>query len=122
MSKVKYVNNFQSFVNSTDNVMEGAIARMSKDTGTIAKIRIPFKGGDLQKSEEQIKVSKLHMKVLFNEEYASYQERGERKDGSRKVRKYSTPGTGKDFLKEAGEKVGRDAVNYFKQAANLAKA
>lgn len=121
-STVKVVNNMPRFYRSSTEMMGGALSRMGKDIINISKIRVPFKEGDLMKSAEDVKVSALHRKVLYNEEHAGYQERGKRKDGSRKVRNYSTPGTGKDFLKGAGKQVSKNALNYFKQAASLARA
>ena len=121
-SSVKVVNNMPKFYRSNTEMMGGALSRMGRDIVNISKIRVPFKDGDLMKSAEEVKVSVLHRKVLYNKEYAGYQERAKRKDGSRKVRNYSTPGTGKDFLKGAGKQVKQNVLNYFKQAASLAKA
>lgn len=39
--------------------------------------------------------------------YAGYQERGEAVDGSRKVRKYTTPGTGKHYMEDSARKVSQ---------------
>lgn len=119
---MKVVNNMPRFYRSNTEMMGGALSRMGRDIINISKIRVPFREGDLMKSAEDVKVSALHHKVLYNEEYAGYQERGKRKDGSRKVRNYSTPGTGKDFLKGAGKQVKQNVLNYFKQAASLARA
>ena len=43
----------------------------------------------------------LNGKIKWNKDYAQYQERGSRKDGSRPVRNYTTPGTGKNFAVNA---------------------
>lgn len=40
-------------------------------------------------------------------DYAGYQERGEMKDGTKKVRRYTTPGTGKNYMKDSAQDVGR---------------
>lgn len=45
--------------------------------------------------------------------YASYQERGMRRDGTHVVRKYTTPGTNKDFAKNAVVKVINNADYYY---------
>ena len=43
--------------------------------------------------------------IVWREPYAQYQERGERADGTRVIKHYTTPGTGKDFAKNAVKKV-----------------
>lgn len=39
--------------------------------------------------------------------YAGYQERGEMKDGSKKVRRYTTAGTGKYYMRDSADAVAR---------------
>ena len=120
-NKVKVTDNFNKFDTKMTKVFDSALGRMGKDIKQIASIRIPFKSGDLQGSIENKRDDVLKHKVLINSEYAGYQERGVRKDGSHKVRKYTTPNTGKKFLKGAGDDVSKNALNYLKQANQLIK-
>ena len=57
---------------------------------------VPFrpgnKGGHLRDE-----VTLTNTSVTYNMEYASYQYYGIRKDGTHKVRRYTTPGTGKKW-------------------------
>lgn len=118
---IKKTDNLMKFVNNNADDMDRALSRMSKDILQISKVRVPFKRGNLQKQGESKKIAKMKHRVVYDEEYAAYQERGQRKDGTRRVINYSTPGTGKDFLKGAGQTVGKQALNYLRQAANRKK-
>lgn len=121
MSRVKVVDNLPAFVRNNTQVMSAALSRMANDIKQVSKIRVPFKTGQLQKSGQVRKKGELHMQVVYDEDYAGYQERGRRADGSREVRKYTTPSTGKNFLKNAGKQIAKDFVNFIKQAASRVK-
>lgn len=47
----------------------------------------------------------LHGTIEWRKVYAQYQERGARQDGSRRVKKYTTPGTGAHFAENAVKEV-----------------
>lgn len=51
--------------------------------------------------------------IKWGKHYAAYQERGYT---SGPVRRYTTPGTGKDFAKNAVKEVKDDARRYFREA------
>jgi len=55
-------------------------------------------------------------KISWNTAYAQYQERGMRRDGSRRVRNYTTGGTGKAFAFNAVKQVTKDMKKYFDRA------
>ena len=119
--KVKIENNINKWGNRTIDTLDSALSRMAKDIKQIASITVPFKSGELQKSIEDQKIGLLRHRVLVDKPYASYQERGMRADGSRVVKKYTTAGTGKGYLKKAGDKVCKQGINYLKQANRLLK-
>ena len=52
--------------------------------------------------------------IIWKVPYASYQERGNRADGSHVVRKYTTPGTGKDFAKNAVKETLSHVKDFYK--------
>lgn len=52
--------------------------------------------------------------IIWKVPYASYQERGERSDRTHKVKNYTTPGTGKDFAKNAVKKTLSDVNKFYK--------
>lgn len=117
---LKVVDNIKRFYILNTQSMDTMLGRMAKDVQQIAKIRVPYKEGDLQGSIRPNRVAILHHRVDVGGgdiKYAHYQEAGQRKDGSHRVRNYTTPGTGKHFLKDAGERVEKNAINYLKQAA-----
>ena len=53
--------------------------------------------------------------IIWKVPYASYQERGSRADGSHVVKNYTTPGTGKDFAKNAVKKTLSDVSKFYKK-------
>lgn len=118
---LKFTDNTKRFAGVNEKVMDTALAQMSLDVKILGIAKVPYKGGDLQRSAEHKRVGRLHHRTQFNEDYAAYQERGKRRDGTHVVRRYTTPGTGKGFLKSAGMQVDRQKLKYVKQAANNAK-
>lgn len=86
--------------------------------------KTPKKEGDLRKLV--LISSKAHANgakatILWDRKYAQYQERGMRKDGSHKVRNYTTPGTGPHYAENAVKKKIKHFSKYVEQAANLIK-
>lgn len=119
--KLSVKNQIREFQRQNHVVMSLALEEISKDILMISKIRVPLKSGDLQKSGRYDKAGALDFRVTYNTEYASYQERGVRTDGSHRVQNYTTPNTGKDFLKGAGESVKTNLLNYAKKAVKQIK-
>ena len=115
---VRIVDKSNQFIMNNRRQMDSALERMATDIMTIAKVKVPLKSGNLQDQMTTRKVGVGHHQVRVDETYAGYQERGMRKDGSRVVRRYTTPGTGKNFLKGAGQQVAPRALQYVKQAAS----
>jgi len=118
---VRVVDKSNQFVAENRRQMDSALERMATDIQTIGKVKVPLKSGNLQDQFSTKRLGIMHHQVRVDEDYASYQERGMRKDGSRVVRRYTTPGTGKNFLKGAGQQVAPRAIQYIKQAASRAK-
>ena len=52
--------------------------------------------------------------IIWKVPYASYQERGSRADGTHVVKNYTTPGTGKDFAKNAVKKTLKEVEKFYK--------
>ena len=52
--------------------------------------------------------------IIWKVPYASYQERGMRADGSHIVKHYTTPGTGKDFAKNAVKGTLSHVKDFYK--------
>lgn len=121
-SKVKVTSYSDRFIAKHTDVMEQALEKMGNDVLRIAKTRVPRKDNTLTNSGKTEKKSALEMYVSFGNDgsaagdYAAVQERGKR-NSSKQFTNYTSPGTGANFLKNAGEKVGAQTLNYLKQAA-----
>lgn len=118
---LKIIDNINKFVMAHAGAMDIALNRMAIDIERLAKVRVPLDKGQLKASGRHIKMGPLHFRTEFNKEYAGYQEFGQRKDGSHKVRKYTTPGTGKFYLKNSGDEIKKNAFAYVKAEADRIK-
>ena len=98
---VRVTNKLPSFGRSAARVLDDAIKEGATDTLVGAKLRAPFQHGALRSASTVKRVKPLVWRVLFWMEYARFQEFGG--DGRRRVRRYSTAGTGKGFLKQSGD-------------------
>ena len=52
--------------------------------------------------------------IIWRQPYAAYQERGMRADGTHVVKNYTTPGTGKDFAKNAVKETLKHVEKFYK--------
>ena len=52
--------------------------------------------------------------IIWRQCYAAYQERGMRADGTHVVKNYTTPGTGKDFAKNAVNETLKHVEKFYK--------
>lgn len=103
----------QRFVQENATAVDRSLNRMAVDIERLAKTVVPVDKGQLKASGRHVAVGKFHYRTEFNKEYAAYQEFGG--DGKRTVRKYTTPGTGKHFLRNSGNTIKKNAIDYFKQ-------
>lgn len=121
MGRMKFDDKTMEFINQNTELMDKALGRMAQDIVVIAKIRMPYKGGDLQRNTAPERMDELKHRVVVNSEYGAVQEKGQRMSGpgapTKKFKNYTTPGTGPHFLRDAGNQVTKDAMNYLKQAA-----
>ena len=123
---IRIIDNSKKFSRKNKQVMDMAYGRMSKDIKQIAQVRVPLKEGDLHESGETEKKAPMKHKVWFGRKgdtgnYAAVQEKGKRR-GAAAFTNYTTPGTGKDFLKNAGKKVSSKSLAYIRQAAKITGA
>jgi hypothetical protein len=113
------------FKRNTSDAVELMLAKMRNDAFVLSQAKVPYKEGDLSASGKQERRKRHSHRVSYGESLrdprASYQERGRRKDGSHVVRKYTTAGTGKDFLKDAANNVLSRSSQYAKQAMGRVK-
>lgn len=113
---VKVIDNTAKMKGRIARTVSYALGDMATDIEAKAKRTVPVKNGDLQDEIRPKVITKNHHRVVVDKEYASYQERGRRRDGTHTVRRYSTPGTGKNFLKNAGDSVSMKVPTYIAKA------
>lgn len=105
---MRVVNNLPRFSRTLYNVLDDALLEGARDILIKSKERAPFKQGALRSQSETHRVKFLHQRVSYWVEYARFQEMGG--DGLRRIRNYTSPGTGKGFLKKSGNEVA-DRIN-----------
>lgn len=123
-NKVIITNNIRQFVKQNDKFMNDAVEKMADDTLKLAQVDVPLDEGTLQKSGEVEDKGDMEFVVWFGKtgdasDYAAAQEAGSA--GGHPIQNYSTPGTGAHFLKRAGDRIAKIAIQYLKQAADRVK-
>lgn len=118
---VKVDNRMNRFMAANEIAMEKALMAMRTDVYILSQFKVPLLDGELKNSGEHLKMGRLHHRVQYGEngaeDYAAYQHRGMRKDGSRRVKRYTTSGTNKGFLSDSGKIIAPKSGQYFKRAA-----
>lgn len=116
MSDVRIESHAAEFAAKVARRNDVALGNMAEDIEMIAAFYGPVLNGRLIKSIKKKRLSSTHWQVRVDLPYAAYQERGMRYDGTRVVKKYSTPGTGAHYLERAGRSVSSKVSQYFSRA------
>jgi hypothetical protein len=124
----------KEFMFKNRDALHRSLAEMGADGEILAKKGVPVRDSHLQNSINHVEVSFLNFaisagghgdstnrkgKKVNTADYARFQEFGG--DGKRTVRNYSTAGTGKGFLKKAGDTVSKNLINYVRKNVNQIK-
>lgn len=121
-ASVKVDNRLKIFTNANEQAMERALARMRQDVFVLSQFKVPEKDGTLRRSGRQQVIGRLHHRVEYGsggaEDYAGYQHRGMRMDGSHVVRHYTKSGSQKNYLSDSGGIIATKAGSYFAQEAS----
>lgn len=96
---------FRPVLNAINFKLDQELGRKAALVEIKAKARVPVDKGLLQSSGSHRRLRFGRFRVEFTKEYAAYQERGMRRDGTHVVKSYTTPGTGRDYLKRAAAEV-----------------
>lgn len=112
---VKYTSNMNNIIIETEVNMPIAIRFFLEDMKDIAEPLTPMLEGDLR-SSTTVSVAGKQGSLTWGEEYASYQDRGQRMDGTHIVKRYTTPGTGKDFSLQAAKQAFAKSEEYLRKA------
>ena len=95
--------------------IDSSLGAMADSIKFKAKMTAPYKSGNLSDSG-RVEGKNLKREIIFGGNgimYGAYQERGERIDGSHKVKNYTTPGTDKHYLKNALETALKEGIGRF---------
>jgi len=115
MAKVKIEDNTMTVYLNKRLKASTFLSFLINDIVNVSKPKTPKKDGDLRaKIIKQVLGTKATL--IWNRKYAQYQERGMRRDGSRVIKKYTTPGTGANFAQNAVNQVSKNIDKYVKQA------
>lgn len=99
---VKVVNKLPAYKVRLYQVLDDAVRETSLDILIKSKNKAPYgETGDLRADTEHKQIVPMKWRVSYFKEYARFQEFGG--DSTRRVRNYTTPGTGKAFLKSSGD-------------------
>lgn len=80
----------------------------------------PVKTGDMKAETRHFRTKTGGFRVESTKEYAAYQERGMRKDGTHIVKNYTTLGTGPHWFQKAIDLVLKDRLSYINTARRAA--
>lgn len=118
---VRVDNKMRQFTSANEQAMERALARMSQDIFVLSQFKVPEKDGTLRRTGKQAVIGRLHRRISYGEngaeDYALFQHRGRRADGSHVVRHYTKSGSQKEYLSQSGAIIATKAVSYFTQEA-----
>lgn len=125
-TKVRTILNDESgqWFNHQLALMSEVLQIMGKTVINEADKRVPFEDGPLKASHRLIPIRRLGSKVSSpigiaiiygggEIKYGDYQERGKRRDGTHVVKRYTTPGTGKEYLQDSGKRVTERGIKWL---------
>ena len=113
MNKVTVIDRMPQFKRSAYSVLNDALAEGAKEVLINAKTKAPYKKGPLRSNSDTRQMGILWHRISFWIIYAAFQEFGG--DASRTIRNYTTPGTGKHYLKSSGDEVVIKLKTMFKK-------
>lgn len=113
---VKVKDNSTSALKKADKQMNLVLSAITSDVYRLSQQQVPVSegGGHLQ-SSGQIVPGHLRYSIKYNKEYASYQHRGMRRDGTHVVRNYTYPGKKSHFLSDPADTILRNKESYLKR-------
>ena len=117
MTRVTFKNNTPAVQRYYKFRAENGVRGMGRAFRDKADRRAPYqKKGALRawRSDMRTMQGSPTLVMILKAAYAQYQERGMRRDGSRVVRKYTTPGTGRHFVKNAVDQIKPVARSFFR--------
>ncbi len=110
---VKITNRFPSWSTQTKARLEIGMSEAVRDIIIQAKRKSPFEKGQLRANTDIMQLRPLHRRVGFHMEYARFQEFGG--DLRRRVRNYTTAGTGPHYLRDSGNEIAAKFIMLLRK-------
>lgn len=109
---MKIVDQMKRFIQLNEDAVDRALNRMAIDVERLSKERAPVLHGQLWASGHHLRKGRLNYVMIFDKEYARYQEFGG--DGRRKIKNYTKAGTGAHYLRDSGNTISDKSIGYIK--------
>lgn len=118
MAKAVYIDKSGKFFKKNRSFVDFALGHMSLGIETALKMKsgMPVDKGQMKAATRSWRHDNGHFRVRVNKEYAAYQERGMRRDGTHVVRNYTTGGTSAGFFDRAIKMIMSRREEYIQQA------
>lgn len=112
---MKIVDKTEKYISENNIAIDKSLTSMAGDIIRLSQQRVPLLTGALKTSIRHVRIDQKKHAVLANKEYAAYQEFGQRKDGSRRVTRYSKSGTGKGYLLNSAQTIQKRKGEYLRR-------
>lgn len=109
---VRVTDKLDSITRSKQSKIANGLNNMANDLMVGATPRTPKLTGALRKNRRKTIISDLKVIVTWLQPYSEVQENG--RAGSRIMRRYTTPGTGKHFVLREVQRIKRNVARYFR--------
>jgi hypothetical protein len=116
-AKMTFKSNIPDFIAKHEAAKEMLMSTMSLDMerGIKSTSGTPVDKGQMKASAHQERWINGY-RVVVNKEYAEYQERGSREDGTHQITNYTTAGTSAGWFQRAVDSVLGNSANYIEIA------
>jgi hypothetical protein len=114
----KFTSNHNPFLRKHAALKDMIMGNMAMDIEAAIKTTAgtPVKHGIMKSQVRHFKNTNMQWRVEANAEYSGYQELGQRRDGSHRVRHYTTPGTSAGWFMRAINSVLKHRKSYIDEA------
>lgn len=114
---VKQENNTSAVLKNIEGKIDLVLSSMVTDIYRLSQQQVPVSagGGHLQSFGLAKRVGNLKYEIKYNKEYASYQHRGMRRDGTHVVKNYTYPGKKSHYLTDPAEQILKNQNSYIKR-------
>lgn len=116
-SKAIFLSKRMLFDDKNASLIDMVTGHMALDIEIALKTRagMPVKTGAMKSGTRHFRSTKGGFRVEIDKEYAAYQERGMRRDGSYRVKNYSSSGSSAGFFARAIDMIVRNRVSYISE-------